>query len=80
MSFFRESSSTRKAMEICDDLIKVKGSSLSLEPSLILNIADKLEESKIEINRSLKDMKDEDKKSKLLELRLNIIRKTRTNL
>ena len=80
MSFFRESSSTRKAMEICDDLIKVKGSSLSLEPSLILNIAAKLEESKIEINRSLKDMKDEDKKSKLLELRLNIIRKTRTNL
>ena len=28
----------------------------------------------------LKDMKDEDKKSKLSELRLNIIRKTRTNL
>jgi hypothetical protein len=67
-------------MELCDDLIKVRGSSLSLEPSLILNIADKLEKSKIEINHSLKDMKDEDKKSKLLELRLNIIRKTRTNL
>ena len=46
----------------------------------MLNIADKLEESKIEINHSLKDMKDEDKKSKLSELRLNIIRKTRTNL
>ena len=80
MSFFRESSSTRKAMELCDDLIKVRGSSLSLEPSLMLNIADKLEESKIEINHSLKDMKDEDKKSKLSELRLNIIKKTRTNL
>jgi len=67
-------------MELCGDLIKVRGSSLSLEPSLILNIADKLEESKIEINHSLKDMKDEDKKSKLSELRLNIIKKTRTNL
>ena len=46
----------------------------------MLNTADKLEDSKIEINHSLKDMKDEDKKSKLSELRLNIIRKTRTNL
>ena len=80
MSFFRESSSARKAMELCGDLLKLRGSSLSLEPSLMLNIADKLEESKIEINHSLKDMKDEDKKSKLSELRLNIIRKTRTNL
>ena len=65
MSFFRESSSARKAMELCGDLLKLRGSSLSLEPSLMLNIADKLEESKIEINHSLKDMKDEDKKSKL---------------
>ena len=80
ISFFRESSSARKAMELCGDLLKVRGSSLSLEPSLMLDIADKLEESKIEINHSLKDMKDEDKKSKLSELRLNIIRKTRTNL
>ena len=80
MSFFRESSSARKAMELCSDLLKLRGSNLSLEPSLMLNIADKLEESKIEINHSLKDMKDEDKKSKLSELRLNIIRKTRTNL
>ena len=67
-------------MELCDDLMKEKGSSLSLEPSLILNIVTKLEKSKNEINSSLKGMKDEDKKSKLTELRLNIIRKTRTNL
>ena len=80
ISFFRESSSARKAMELCGDLIKVRSSRLTLEPSLILNIADKLEESKIEINNSLKGMKDEDKKSKLSELRLNIIKKTRTNL
>ena len=80
ISFFRESSSARKAMELCDDLMKEKGSSLSLEPSLILNIVTKLEKSKNEINSSLKGMKDEDKKSKLTELRLNIIRKTRTNL
>ena len=80
MSFFRESSSARKAMELCGDLLKLRGSSLSLEPSLMLDIADRLEESKNEINHSLKDMKDEDKKSKLSELRLNIIRKTRTNL
>ena len=59
---------------------KTKNLNFSLEPSLMLDIADRLEESKNEINHSLKDMKDEDKKSKLSELRLNIIRKTRTNL
>ncbi len=80
ISFFRESSSARKAMELCGDLLKEKESSLFLEPSIMLNIADKLEESKIEINNLLKGMKDEDKKSKLSELRLNIIKKTRTNL
>ena len=80
ISFFRDPSSTRKAMELCGDLLKEKESSLFLEPSIMLNILNKLEESKIEINNQLKDMKDKDKKSKLSELRLNTIRYTRTNL
>ena len=80
ISFFREPSSAKKAIKLSDDLLKVKRSDLCLQPSLILDILKNLEDSKIKMNDSLKDMKDEDKKSKLSELRLNIIRNTRTNL